>query len=68
MPPLGHGAVAAVYDLPSLVVLGVLLRIDPDDRNDADDVETLALLLARRPLREAGKEQPPPRQHLHVVR
>ena len=42
----------AMYGLPPLSLLAALLRIDLHDPDDAEDVETLAFLLARRALHE----------------
>ena len=52
-------------DPPTLPVLAALLRIDPDDPADADDVAALADLLVRRELRALRDNVPPPPPRLH---
>jgi len=54
-----------VTDPPTLPVLAALLRIDPDDPADADDVAALADLLVRRELRALRDNVPPPPPRLH---
>ena len=49
----------AVTNLPTLPELAALLRIDPDDPADADDVAALADLLVRRELRALSDDVPP---------
>lgn len=59
----------AMTNLPTLRVLAAVLLIDLDDPDDTDDLEMAGVLLARRALREAARDEPPPdRPRLHVVR
>ena len=56
-------------NLPTLRVLAAVLCIDPDDPNDADDLEAAALLLVNRVLREVHdtNRAEPRGRRLHLV-
>ena len=57
--------------VPTLRVLATVLLIDPDNPDDAADLEAAGMLLARRVLREmreADDDPPLLRPHLYVVR
>jgi hypothetical protein len=56
-------------NLPTLRVLAAVLLIDPDDPDDAGELEAAGLLLARRVQREAARDEAlPSRPRLRVVR